>query len=521
MSDKAVVRIVMEMAKGFALSEFYPLTHPTFVQALLKLEENVRATGDDLALDVAPGGVSQRGEVIARRSPHAQRFAARLSEHGVTQLVFRHDLGSESLGRFLSGVALPPRVVRAAGGFPAALSAAGAARIAVGGEWITPAPVAVPAGPPAGAPVYPGKQPSLAESGIALWSAHDMYQQVQLSARRVESEDVDTLRQMLRTGTDSERVEALQRLEFVAQWCLERGMLDRGVALLNDLRRDAETMVGKNPSTRGHVMMAMHRIANRGLVEELVARLGKSRTEEERTGLRATLLHLGAEVVTPLVRSLTAASDLSARRAYRDALVELDRVGVPLLEDMVGDERWFVVRNMVGILGEIRSADAIEHFSRTIEHSDARVRRETITALGKVGGEEAVPLLSKGLNDREPNLRASAALGLGLTRLPTAVMPLMKRLPEETDAETVVEIVRALGRTGDPRAVPVLAERASAGGFFSRTPAALRVEAVRALGEVGGEAARAVLQRLLRDRSEEVREAALKAVGAMPEAAAR
>jgi HEAT repeat protein len=193
--------------------------------------------------------------------------------------------------------------------------------------------------------------------------------------------------------------------------------------------------------------------------------------------------------------------------------VELDRVGVPLLEDMIGDERWFVVRNMVGILGEIRSADAIDHFTRTIEHGDARVRRETITALSKVGGEEAVPLLAKGLADREPNLRAGAALGLGLTKHPTAVIPLMKRLAEETDAETVVEIVRALGRIGDPRAVPALAERAAAGGFFSRAPVAIRVEAVRALGDVGGDAARAVLQRLLRDRSDEVREAALKAAG--------
>jgi HEAT repeat protein len=36
---------------------------------------------------------------------------------------------------------------------------------------------------------------------------------------------------------------------------------------------------------------------------------------------------------------------------------------------------------------------------------------------------------------------------------------------------------------------------------------------VRALGEIGGEPARAVLQRLLRDRAPEVRDAALKAAG--------
>jgi HEAT repeat protein len=255
----------------------------------------------------------------------------------------------------------------------------------------------------------------------------------------------------------------------------------------------------------------MHRIATRPLIEEMVERLGRARSEEARASLRGALLALGAEVVTPLVRSLVAASDLSARRAYRDALVDLDRVGVPLLEDMIGDERWFVVRNMVGILGEIRSADAIDHFARTIRHSDVRVRRETIIALSKFGGEEAVQQLLVGLADTEPTLRSAAALGLGLTKAGTAVVPLIKRLGGESDQDTVVEIVRALGRIGDPRAVKVLAERASGGSIFSRTPLAVWLEAIRALGDIGGDGARSVLHRLMRDRSAEVREAAIKA----------
>jgi HEAT repeat protein len=354
---------------------------------------------------------------------------------------------------------------------------------------------------------------------VALWSTHDMYQQVQLSARRVETEDLDELRRMLREGPDSERLEALQRLEYVAQWCLERGMVDRAVAVLADLRADADAMAKRNPATRGSIMMAMHRIANRTLIDEMVERLGRARTEEDRASLRGTLLALGAEVVTPLVRSLVAASDLSARRAYRDALVELDRVGVPLLEDMVGDERWFVVRNMVGILGEIRSADAVEHFARTIRHADVRVRRETVIALSKFGGEEAVQQLLVGLADQEPSLRAAAALGLGLTKAATAVVPLVKRLGEESDGDAVVEIVRALGRIGDARAVPALAERASGGSLFSRTPLPIRLEAIRALGDIGGQAARSVIQRLMRDRNDAVREAAIKASEGKTEAA--
>lgn len=505
----APARLLVDLAKGYALSEFYPLTHPTLTQALLNLGQALLASGEYLQLRATPGGVTVAG-TIAPRSAHVDRFAARLTEHGAYSVTLRHDVGSESLGRFLSALSLPGRVVKAAGGLPAALSAAGAGRIAVDEVWIQPAPTVVSTV----RPVAAGARPDVpAEDGITLWSAHDMYEQVRESAVRVESEDIGELRRLLReSDTESRRLEVLSRLEFLAQYCLSRGMTDRGIALVEDLRRDAEELRRTNPAIRGMIMLAIHRVATRALIDEIVDRLGKARNEEERIGLRSTLLHIGADTVTPLVRSLVGATDVSARRAYRDALVALDQVGVPLLEDMVGDERWFVVRNMVGILGEIRSADAAEHFRRTIDHSDARVRRETILALAKVGGEESVALLAKGLNDKESSLRSSAALGLGLTKVPTAVTPLLARLGQEQDPEVELEIVRALGRVGDARALSVLSERAGGGGFFSRVPVAVRVEAVRALAEIGGESGRAVLQRLLKDRNDQVREAVFNAL---------
>lgn len=502
MATLPATRQLVDLAKGFALSEFYPLVHPTPAQALTQLADALLAGNEHLAIRVASNGALATAGGVAPRSPHLERFGLRLVEHGVEQVTLRHDVGADALGRFLSAVALPPRVARAAGGLAAALAAAGAGRVAVDGVWVHPASSASAGG-------ADGDDP---DPGIELWNAHDMYEQVRDSAVRVENEDTRELRRLLRTGTDGERLQVLGRLEFLAQYFFSHSMMDQGIALVEDLRRDAEQMHGRDPATRSMVMLAVHRLAGRPVVEELVRRLGKARTEEERTGLRSTLLHVGADAVSPLGRELVAATDVGARRAYRDALVALDHVGVPLLEDMIGDERWFVVRNIVGILGEIRSADAIDHFRRTIEHADARVRRETILALSKVGGEAAVPLLAKGLNDPDPALRGAAALGLGLTKLPVAAGPLLTRLPDEEDADVEVEIVRALGRIGDPRAVDVLMARAGGGGFFSRVPPPLRVEAVRALGEVGCDAALAALRRLAGDRNAAVREAAEKAL---------
>lgn len=496
--------LILDLAKGYTLSEFYPVTHPTLEQALEKVERDLLAIGGELRIEVDPTGLRVGKERAAWRSAHVSRFATRLAGHGVHSLTLvAEHAHADDLGRFLSAAALPVGVVRAAGGFVAALSAAGVRGILVNG--VAPEPPEVPAFPRAGP-----------EFDVALWSAQQMYELVRQTAVRVEYENLEALRLELLTASESQRTEIIERLRQTAEWTVAQGRLDEVAGLVLQMRRDAEDLARRSPAQRGTVMLALQKAAGRPVIDELVARLGKARTEEERAALQSTLLHVGADVVTPLVQALTDANDMSARRAYRDALVALDRMGIPLLEDMIGDERWFVVRNMVNILGEVRSAEALEHFARTILHPDARVRRETVLALTKLGGEESVPLLLKGLADADPDIRGTAALGLGLARVPAAVAPLLLRLGQESNAEAELEIVRALGRLGDPRAVPALVERAGSGGWLSRRPAAQRVEAIRALAAIGGDRVREALQGLGSDKQPEVREAAQRALQGDP-----
>lgn len=500
--------LIRDLAKAYSLGEFYPVTHPTLEQVLEKLDRDLLALGGELRVEVEPASLRVGREWAAWRSTHVTRFAGRLAGHGVHSFVLRaEEARADDLGRFLSAAALPVRVVRAAGGFVAALSAAGLRGVLINGVAPDPPRPAAPA---------PAAPQGGVNFDVSLWSAHQMYELVKQTAVRVEHEDLEALRRELVESPDAERVQLVERMRQTAQWTAGQGRLDEVVALVLRMRADAEELGRTAPARRAHVMLALAKVASPAVVGELVARLGKARSEEERAEAQAALLHVGAEVVPPLVRALSDAQDMSARRAYRDALVALDRVGIPLLEDMAGDERWFVVRNMVSILGEIRSAEALEHFARTVQHPDARVRRETVQALTKLGGAESVPLLVRALSDADPGIRGAAALGLGLARVPAAVTPLLLRLGQETDAEAEAEIVRALGRLGDPRAVQPLAERAAAGGWLSRRSAAGRVEAVRALGAIGGDAARGVLQGLAADKSPEVRDAVQRALRGEP-----
>ncbi|HEX2094631.1 MAG TPA: HEAT repeat domain-containing protein [Longimicrobiaceae bacterium] len=498
--------LIRDLGKAYCLSELYPVTHPTLEQALEKLERDLLALGGELHVDVEPTRLRVGMEWAAYRSAHVTRFAARLAEHGVHSFTFRVEgVHAVDLGRFLSAAALPVRVVQAAGGFLAALGAAGTRGILVNG--ISPAPREA---------VAQRERQGGVKVDAAVWSAHEVYELVRETAARAESESLDELRRQLVSAPEAERVPLMERLRQVARWMVEKGRPEEVVELVLRMRRDAEVLAQRAPAQRGQVMLAIQKVASRPVIDLLVSRLGKAREDTERAELQAALLHVGAEVVSPLVRALADASDVSARRAYRDALVALERVGIPVLRDMLGDERWFVVRNTVNILGEIRSAESLEHFAWTIQHPDARVRRETVVALTKLGGAEAVPFLVHALNDPDAGIRGSAALGLGLTHVPAAVVPLLARLGQENESEVETEIVRALGRLHDVRALPVLEERAGSGGWLSRRPVAMRVEAIRALGMLGGTRAREVLQGLAGDRAPEIRVAVQRALKGEP-----
>jgi len=78
-------------------------------------------------------------------------------------------------------------------------------------------------------------------------------------------------------------------------------------------------------------------------------------------------------------------------------------------------------------------------------------------------------------------------------------------------------VLRTTGRLRTPEALPRLASIAARRPFFHRKRwRVLRRTAVQALGESGGQEAAALLERLRGDRDVEIRNAAIRALGANP-----
>jgi len=236
----------------------------------------------------------------------------------------------------------------------------------------------------------------------------------------------------------------------------------------------------------------------------LALRMGAVRDEGRRSALVEAIVPLGGSMAEAIGEALTDTEDSLARRTYVAALVALGEAARDVVERMLDDSRWWVVRNAVHVLGERASADAIGLLTAPLAHEHAQVRLATVRALARIGGEDAGMLLLGMLGDPEAPVRASAARALGEIRLERALRPLLERLEEEEDEDALEAVIGALGRLGDPSAVQAIEKRGLEGSFFSKPKKDVRIAAYGALAAIGTPRAMGLVEAAASDRDPEV-----------------
>lgn len=242
---------------------------------------------------------------------------------------------------------------------------------------------------------------------------------------------------------------------------------------------------------------------------------GVARLLPEHRDLRETIaaqMARAGEAGADALIDLLISSDVSAeRRAYRDALGANPASASALLH-LLGDERWYVVRNAVELLGELAPADVDARVAGVMSHPEPRVRRAAAIALGRLGTSRAMLALMQALEDESPEVRRHAAHAIGAARNTRVVPWLVEALDREADAEVQEALVTALGGVATDDAVARLIRAAESGGFLLRKPQGLRLRAIEALGAAATPAAVSALRDLKDDRDAAIREAAQHAL---------
>ncbi|HEX7878251.1 MAG TPA: HEAT repeat domain-containing protein [Candidatus Eisenbacteria bacterium] len=205
---------------------------------------------------------------------------------------------------------------------------------------------------------------------------------------------------------------------------------------------------------------------------------------------------------------------VESRRGRMMVVNTLTRIGQGNLDVLVGylrDERWFVVRNILLVLGRMKASVAVKHIRPLVTHEDLNVRREALAALSQIGEGEALDALLALLRDSDPRIRVSAARSLA--RLgKRAVNPLLQIiLARDFEARPLEErrgFFESLGRTNSPDVLPLLKMLLGKKPLFKKKEAEeMRVCAVEALARMRGSEVKALLELALTDPSSVVRAA--------------
>lgn len=273
-----------------------------------------------------------------------------------------------------------------------------------------------------------------------------------------------------------------------------------------------------SPTCRDSVREALDQLMSNDILDFLVAFLcTREIRKETRERILRILVFLKEKVVRRLMDHLAEESNTQARRYLTEALVRIGPPAIPILLGYLSEDRWYVVRNAVSILGEIRDRATAVHLVPLLRHGDMRVRRETIRTLTRIGGDEAVGILLQIVETEDQELRPQALLSLGAMKNPAAIPTLVKLVgrpdPWVKNTEMKKEAIKALGEIGSADAVPVLISALKRRPLWRRARYnEVRAAAAGALGSIGDPDSAAVLKAATDDGAAAVARAAAQAL---------
>lgn len=241
--------------------------------------------------------------------------------------------------------------------------------------------------------------------------------------------------------------------------------------------------------------------------------------------LSKLLARLGSGVAPALCDLLYDVQVRKTRRAICEALVVSCKRDVGVLIRQLSDPRWYVVRNVLYVLGRIAHQGVERALGEALYHEDIRVRREAICALAEVESPAGRAYLNSALRDPNKEIRILVARLISRRRSDRAAQVIWSVIEspefEERDPEERTAFIEAVGRTGSDALLPLLERSLIRGGWPRSNDRIDRREAALAIAWLGTPGALAVLKREAGSRRDEVREAVAGALESLRQSASK
>jgi len=229
--------------------------------------------------------------------------------------------------------------------------------------------------------------------------------------------------------------------------------------------------------------------------------------------IRKIFNFIGEPAVDTLLNLLSSANDIKIRRIILNEITNLGDVAFQKVIHYLSDERWYIVRNMVTILGIFGKKEAVPYLIKVSKHSDPRIRKEVVKALARIQDPKGFEILREMLNYEIEDVKKLIIFSLGIMKDTSSIKSILSVLENENNLSLKKEALVALGRIGQHSIIPILKKYALRKGFFNKAEnKTLRLSAIDGLSEVKHPDAVKVLESLLKDRDDDIRDAAFEAL---------
>lgn len=503
----------MELNKAVKMHNFYPEGHPnldsTLNNCFALLKKGIDERGEiTLALD--PKGFYADKNPIAPGSEELSALAKKFFYRRIKELSFTTRLVPGEIKELLSILKLDPEELQAKGGAEALFAAKGISGILLNEM----------------------RYEDLMKLKKELEEKEQVEDEGPEIAEEEEKEEAEEKEEEETQGTDEEaeaaEPEEPPKEDEGLQVLLEQLAGETDLLKYNDIsvrimeRSGALALEGKfeeivpvlvtfhahsTPASDLHVdlrTIALERLdallVDNGTLNHLIWKVG-NKVEDRRALLQRIVLRGGEQAMTMLLNALVDAQEASRRRNIFNAAVLFGKKILPLVEKELDNEKWYAVRQMVALLGELRDPSTIDLLQQGYGNDDVRVKKEVLKSLARIQGPASIAFLLKALDEEDQSLMTQAVISLGMMRDPSVIDSLghiaLKWEPFGDNQDPMKEAIKALGIIGDQRAVTYLTKVLFKKKWLGkRMYEEARTLAANSLGMIGGEEAYQALEKV-------------------------
>lgn len=305
-------------------------------------------------------------------------------------------------------------------------------------------------------------------------------------------DDLETLLMLLEEETDD------TKYNQILTELIKKGMVLKEAEQMDDLLKILHLFsVHSHPDNKrtleqkGSSIKGIKTLVDIKTLKFIIESFCVEKNETKHKQFMTVLLSMGHKVVPFLLDKLKLSEERYVRRTLFDLIILFGETAREYIESRLDRDEWFVVRQMVSLLGYIKSPKSFEALKHCLTYPDIRVKKEVIKTLAKLRTEDSIRELVRTFFSSEHSLALQAILSLGAIK-ETSAIPALLQLLKKRDFwgklhEIKKETVKALGNIGDPKALPELYKIIKKKGFWRKKPhKELKALAALSLGKIEG-----------------------------------